>query len=45
MSNQETVRVLIAEDDYLVSKMIEGLLEEIGIPSWGKRRMAWRLSR
>jgi len=30
MSNQETVRVLIAEDDYLVSKMIEGLLEEIG---------------
>ena len=30
MGNQETVRVLIAEDDYLVSKMIEGLLEEIG---------------
>jgi len=30
MNNQETVRVLIVEDDYLVSKMIEGLLEDIG---------------
>jgi AmiR/NasT family two-component response regulator len=30
VSNQRKVRVLIAEDDYLVSRMIEGLLEEIG---------------
>ena len=30
MSEQETVRVLIAEDDYLVSKLIERLLENIG---------------
>jgi len=38
MSNQETVRVLIAEDDYLVSKMIEGLLEEIGYTVVGEAR-------
>jgi two-component system cell cycle sensor histidine kinase/response regulator CckA len=30
MSHQKTVRVLIAEDDYLVRQMIEGLMEEIG---------------
>jgi PAS domain S-box-containing protein len=30
MSHQETARVLIAEDDYLVRQMIEGLMEEIG---------------
>jgi len=30
MSNQENVRVLIAEDDYLVGEMIKGLLEEAG---------------
>jgi AmiR/NasT family two-component response regulator len=30
MSNRKDVCVLIAEDDYLVSKMITGLLKEIG---------------
>ncbi len=30
MNNQKNVRVLIAEDDYLVRAMIRGLLEEIG---------------
>jgi two-component system sensor histidine kinase/response regulator len=30
MSHQGKVRVLIAEDDYLVSEMIKGLLEEAG---------------
>ncbi len=30
MSNQENIHVLIAEDDYLVSEMIRGLLEEMG---------------
>ena len=38
MKNQETVRVLIAEDDYLVSKMMEGLLEEIGYTVVGEAR-------
>jgi AmiR/NasT family two-component response regulator len=30
MSNQESVRVLIAENRYLISEMLKGLLEEIG---------------
>jgi AmiR/NasT family two-component response regulator len=30
MSNQQSVRVLIAEDDYLIGEMLKGLLEEIG---------------
>jgi AmiR/NasT family two-component response regulator len=30
MNNQQDVRVLIAEDDYLNSEMIKGLLEEVG---------------
>ncbi len=35
MSHQENVRVLIAENDYLVSKMIEGLLEKVGYTTVG----------
>ncbi len=30
MNNQQNIRVLIAEDDYLVSEMIKGLLEKTG---------------
>jgi response regulator NasT len=30
MSHQEKVRVLIAEDDYLVRQMVERLVEEMG---------------
>ena len=36
MSNQESIRVLIAEDDHLVSEMIRGLLEEAGYTVVGK---------
>jgi len=36
MSNRENVRVLIAEDDYLASEMIKGVLEEIGYTIVGK---------
>jgi AmiR/NasT family two-component response regulator len=30
MSNLENVRVLVAEDDYLVAEMVKGLLEDAG---------------
>ncbi len=46
MSNQESVRVLIVENRYLVGEMLKGLLEDMeGIPSSGKQRTALRLSR
>jgi len=35
MDDARDMRVLIAEDDYLVSKMVRGLLEEIGHPVVG----------
>jgi len=38
MSKQQDIRVLIAEDDYLISEMIMGLLEKIGYTVIGK---AW----
>jgi AmiR/NasT family two-component response regulator len=36
MSKPQDVRVLIAEDDYLISEMIKGLLEEIGYTAVGE---------
>jgi AmiR/NasT family two-component response regulator len=36
MRRQKRVRVLIAEDDFLVSEMVQGMLEEIGYTIIGK---------